>query len=202
MWDLWLERAKPIVPVIVIDDLDTAVPLAEALTEGGICLLEVTLRTDAGLEAIKKIKDAVPKAIVGAGTVTTLKQFAHVVEAGAEFVVSPGMTDSLLDAAREWGGPYLPGVATPSEVMRARDAGFTHMKFFPAAAAGGIPMLNSIRGPLPDVKFCPTGGIDIDSSRHYLALDNVFAVGGSWLTPKKLIENRDWNAITGIAIAS
>lgn len=202
MWDLWLDQAKPLVPVIVIDDLDTAVPMAEALTAGGVCLLEVTLRTPCALEAIQLIKESVPKAILGAGTVTSVQQFEQVVDAGVEFVVSPGFTPELLTAAAEWGGAYLPGVATPSEVMQVREAGFKYMKFFPAVPAGGVPMLKAIGAPLPDVQFCPTGGIDMESSHHYLALNNVFAVGGSWLTPKDLMAAKDWNAITSIAIAS
>ena len=202
MWDLWLECAKPVMPVIVIDDLETAVPMAQALVAGGVRLLEVTLRTAHGLEAIKEIKNAVPEAIVGVGTVTSSKDLENALKEGAEFAVSPGFTRDILACAREWGGPFLPGVLTPTEVMQVRDAGFMWQKFFPAAAAGGVDMLKSLGGPFADVRFCPTGGIGPETYHDYLALKNVFAVGGSWLTPKEAMSARNWQAITTIAIAT
>lgn len=201
MWDLWLERTKPLVPVLVINDLEDAVPMAQALVDGGVHLLEVTLRTACGLEAIREIRANVPEVIVGVGTVTSAAQLNDALKVGAEFVVSPGFTRNLLDAAREWGGPYLPGVATPSEVMQAAEAGFTRMKFFPAVAAGGRDMLRSIGAPLPDISFCPTGGISAETYGDYLELKNVFAVGGSWLTPDKLVSARNWQGITELAAA-
>lgn len=201
LWDLWLERAKPLVPVMVIQNPEDAVPMAKALVEGGVRLLEITLRTSHGLDAIALIKQEVPGAIVGVGTVTSAQQLQDALKKGAEFVVSPGLSAGLLAAAREWGGPYLPGVATPSEVMQAREAGFKYQKFFPAAAAGGIAMLKAFSGPFSDVKFCPTGGIAQENYQDYLALANVFAVGGSWLTPAEAVSARNWQAITALAIA-
>jgi len=201
-WDLWLERAKPLVPVIVIDDLEQAVPMAQALVDGGVRLLEVTLRTELGLDAIRLIKRDVPDAIVGVGTVTSARQLEDALNMGAEFAVSPGISQELLDCARNWGGPYLPGVATPSEVMQARQAGFRYQKFFPAAAAGGLDMLNAFAGPFHDVMFCPTGGIGGENYQQYLQANNVFAVGGSWLTPKEALSAQNWQAITALAIAS
>ena len=201
-WDLWLERAKPLVPVIVIDDPDHAVPMAQALVDGGVRLLEVTLRTEHGLEAIRTIKKEVPDAIVGVGTVTNAQQLEDALHAGAEFAVSPGMSQELLDCARNWGGSYLPGVATPSEVMQARNAGFKYQKFFPAGAAGGIEMLKAFSGPFHDVMFCPTGGVGADNYQKYLQQNNVFAAGGSWLTPKEAISAQNWQALTALAIAS
>ncbi|ASP40928.1 keto-deoxy-phosphogluconate aldolase [Bacterioplanes sanyensis] len=202
MWDLWIERAKPVMPVIVIDDPDHAVPLAQALVEGGVRLLEITLRTAAGMQAISQIKRAVPEAIVGVGTVTSARQLEDALHRGAEFAVSPGSSPELLACAQEWGGPYLPGVATPTEVMQAREAGFRYQKFFPASAAGGTAMLKALAGPFADVAFCPTGGIGADNYRDYLALNNVFAVGGSWLTPKTAVSAQNWQALTSLAIAS
>lgn len=201
MWDLWLERAKPLVPVIVINSPEEAVPLAKALVEGGVRLLEVTLRTAHGLDAIERIRQEVPEAIVGVGTVTSASQMESALKKGAQFVVSPGSSDDLFRCATEWGGPFLPGVATASEVMRAREAGFRYQKFFPATAAGGIPMLKAFSGPFSDVMFCPTGGIGQDNYHDFLALKNVFAVGGSWLTPGDAVSAQNWQAITSLAIA-
>jgi len=201
MWDLWLDRAKPLVPVMVIEDPEDAVPMAQALVQGGVRLLEITLRTRHGLEAITRIKHEVPGAIVGVGTVTSAQQMEDALNRGAEFVVSPGISPELLECARRWGVPYLPGVATPSEVLQARAAGFKYQKFFPAAAAGGIEMLKAFSGPFADVKFCPTGGIGQKNYQDYLALNNVFAVGGSWLTPAEAVSARNWQAITTMAIA-
>jgi 2-dehydro-3-deoxyphosphogluconate aldolase/(4S)-4-hydroxy-2-oxoglutarate aldolase len=186
---------SPVIPVIVINDMDDAVPLAQALVNGGLKVLEVTLRTDLGLQAITKIKQTIPEAIVGAGTVITPADVEKSVAAGAEFLVSPGCTGSLIDAALENSVPLLPGVATPSEAMKLLERGIAHMKFFPAQAAGGIPMLKSIAGPLPQLKFCPTGGITEANAPDFLALANVLCVGGTWMLDKALIEARDWVAI-------
>lgn len=202
MWEEWLQQTKPIVPVIVINHIEDAVPMAQALVKGGVHLLEITLRTGCAYDAIREISQNVPDAIVGVGTVTRPAELDTAVNHGAKFVISPGFTPSLLEAANAWGGAYLPGVATPGEVMLAREAGFSRMKFFPAEAAGGIDMLKSIGAPLPDVSFCPTGGINARTSSDYLALGNVFAVGGSWLTPNNLIQNKDWDGITHIAETS
>lgn len=193
---------SPVIPVIAIDDLAHAVPLAQALVAGGIRVLEVTLRTEHGLAAIRAIIEAVPKAIVGVGTLTRPEEFTAARDAGAVFGVSPGLTPELIAAARSSGLPLLPGVMTPSEVMAARAAGFLQLKLFPAVPAGGVAMLNAIAGPLPDVMFCPTGGISEDSAPRFLALDNVACVGGSWLTPKDAIKAGDWARITALATAA
>lgn len=187
---------SPVMPVMVINQLDQAVPLARALVEGGLKVLEITLRTPVALDAIRRIKAEVPGAIVGAGTIINVQTLHQAIEAGAEFIVSPGVTDSLLDAALASGVPLLPGVITPSEVMRLLDRGITAMKFFPAEAAGGIPMLKSIGGPLPQVTFCPTGGVNPKNAVEYLALSNVACVGGSWMAPSELVDAGDWAEIT------
>jgi len=193
---------SPVIPVIVIDDIDDAVPMAQALVNGGLKVLEVTLRTDFGLEAISRIKQQVSGAIVGAGTVITAEDLEKAVAAGSEFLVSPGCTDSLINAALKGSIPLLPGVATPSEAMSLLSKGISHMKFFPAQAAGGIPMLKSIAGPLPQLKFCPTGGITEANAPDFLALPNVLCVGGTWMLDKKLVANKDWAAIEKIAKAA
>lgn len=190
---------SPVMPVIVIDRLDDAVPLARALVAGGIDVLEVTLRTPAALEALRAMAAAVPEAVVGAGTVTRADQIAQCRAAGARFAVSPGLTPDLANAARIDGLALLPGVMTPSEVMVARDGGFTELKLFPAEPAGGVAMLKALSGPLPEVMFCPTGGINAGSAASYLALPNVACVGGSWLTPPELVRAGDWAAITALA---
>jgi 2-dehydro-3-deoxyphosphogluconate aldolase/(4S)-4-hydroxy-2-oxoglutarate aldolase len=187
---------SPVMPVMVINQLDQAVPLAQALVEGGLKVLEITLRTPVALEAIRRIKAEVPGAIVGAGTIINLKTLEQALDAGAEFIVSPGITDSLLTVALASGVPILPGVITPSEVMRLLDKGITAMKFFPAEAAGGIPMLKSLGGPLPQVTFCPTGGVNPKNAPDYLALSNVACVGGSWMAPAELVDRGDWAEIT------
>lgn len=202
VWNLWLERSKPLLPVIVINDITEAIPLAQALVAGGVRMLEITLRTGLGLEAIKIIKQTVPDAIVGAGTVTTVEQFEAALAYGAEFIVSPGVSPELLAKASEWNGPYLPGVATASEVMQARNAGFRYQKLFPAEVVGGLSALKALAGPFSDVKFCPTGGIEQKNYQDYLAQKNVFAVGGSWLTPKELVATQNWQAIQSLAISS
>ncbi|GAA6169365.1 bifunctional 4-hydroxy-2-oxoglutarate aldolase/2-dehydro-3-deoxy-phosphogluconate aldolase [Sessilibacter corallicola] len=190
---------SPVIPVIVIDDISQACPLAEALVAGGLKVLEVTLRTDCALEAMELIAKNIPDAIVGAGTVTTPQQVSDVVNAGAQFMVSPGSTDALIDAALASPIEILPGVATASEAMRLRERGITRLKFFPAEAAGGAPMLKSLAGPLSDLIFCPTGGITPALAPEYLKLPNVACVGGSWMVPKNLVNAGDWDAITKLA---
>ena len=189
----------PVVPVVVISDPETAVPLARALVAGGLTVIEVTLRTPAALEATRRIAQEVPDAVVGVGTVRTPLQVRESLAAGAAFLVSPGATPSLLDAMDDSGLPYLPGVSTISEMLTVAERGRTEMKFFPAEAAGGRPFLKSVSGPLPDLRFCPTGGITLDSAPDYLALGNVGCVGGSWLTPSDAVEAGDWERIRELA---
>ena len=192
-------RASPVMPVLAIDRLDQALPLAEALLSGGIATLEITLRTPVALEAIRCIRRAFPDAYVGAGTVTTPEALRQVAEAGASFAVSPGLTRPLLEAAASSAIPLLPGVMTPTEVMTAMDAGFRFLKLFPAEQAGGIPMLKALAGPFKELRFCPTGGIGPASAPAYLAQPNVLCVGGSWLTPRAMLEAGDWRAIEALA---
>ena len=192
---------SPVIPVLVIDDVTVAEPLARALVQGGLCVLEVTLRTPAALEAIKRMK-CVEGALVGAGTILGAADANRAVEAGASFLVSPGLIGSLLPASQELGVPLLPGVATATEVMRGLEQGLTAFKFFPAEAAGGLAMLRSFAGPFPQVGFCPTGGIDTSNVKDYLALPNVACAGGSWVAPRSLVSTRDWAAITALARAS
>ena len=199
---LEIMRASPVIPVIAIDKFEHAVPLARALVAGGIRVLEITLRTEHGLPAIRAIAESVPDAIVGVGTLTSPEEFTASRDAGAVFGVSPGLTPALIEAAKRSGLPLLPGVMTPSEVMAAREAGFRQLKLFPAVPAGGIGMLNGIAGPLADVSFCPTGGITQETAPQFLACKNVVCVGGSWLTPKAAIEAGDWDKITEIAKAA
>ncbi|WP_050468723.1 bifunctional 4-hydroxy-2-oxoglutarate aldolase/2-dehydro-3-deoxy-phosphogluconate aldolase [Herbaspirillum chlorophenolicum] len=199
---LEIMRASPVIPVIAIDKLEHAIPLAKALVAGGIRVLEITLRTEHGLPAIRAIAESVPEAIVGVGTLTAPEEFAASRDAGAVFGVSPGLTPALIEAAKRSGLPLLPGVMTPSEVMAAREAGFRQLKLFPAVPAGGIGMLNGIAGPLGDVAFCPTGGITQETAPQFLACKNVVCVGGSWLTPKAAIEAGDWGKITELARAA
>jgi 2-dehydro-3-deoxyphosphogluconate aldolase/(4S)-4-hydroxy-2-oxoglutarate aldolase len=194
-------RSARVIPVIAIDDPEHAVPLAQALVAGGICVLEVTLRTAHGLAAIRAMS-AVPGAIVGVGTLTQPEEFVAARDAGAVFGVSPGLTPALIEAARKSGLSLLPGVMTPSEVLAAREAGFRQLKLFPAVPAGGVGMLNAIAGPIPDVTFCPTGGISIDTAAQFLACKNVACVGGSWLTPKDALMAGDWARITALAKAA
>ncbi|MFJ3048012.1 bifunctional 4-hydroxy-2-oxoglutarate aldolase/2-dehydro-3-deoxy-phosphogluconate aldolase [Herbaspirillum chlorophenolicum] len=199
---LEIMRASPVIPVIAIDKFEHAIPLAKALVAGGIRVLEITLRTEHGLPAIRAIAESVPEAIVGVGTLTAPEEFAASRDAGAVFGVSPGLTPALIEAAKRSGLPLLPGVMTPSEVMAAREAGFRQLKLFPAVPAGGIGMLNGIAGPLGDVAFCPTGGITQETAPQFLACKNVVCVGGSWLTPKAAIEAGDWDTITELARAA
>lgn len=194
-----LLRQAPVLPVLAIDHLDDAVPLARALVEGGLPVLEVTLRTNAALSAIRRIADQVPDAIVGAGTVLTAADLAAVVAAGAAFAISPGATDALYVAACDITIPWIPAVATASELMRGLEHGHRRFKFFPAEAAGGVAALKSFAGPFPQAKFCPTGGIDAASAPRYRALANVVTVGGSWMVPKDALQSRDWERITALA---
>jgi 2-dehydro-3-deoxyphosphogluconate aldolase/(4S)-4-hydroxy-2-oxoglutarate aldolase len=194
-------RTSAVIPVIAIDDPDHAVPLAKALVAGGIRVLEVTLRTQHGLQAIRAMSE-VEGAIVGVGTLTQPEEFAAARDAGAVFGVSPGLTDALIGAAKSSGLPLLPGEMTPSEVMKAREVGFKQLKLFPAVPAGGVGMLNGIGGPLPDVTFCPTGGISQENAPAFLALKNVACVGGSWLTPADAMKAGDWDLITDLAKAA
>ncbi len=198
---LEIMRTSSVIPVIAIDDPSHAVPLARALVAGGIRVLEVTLRTSHGLEAIRAMSQ-VEGAIVGVGTLTQPHEFAAARDAGAVFGVSPGLTPALIEASKKSGLPLLPGVMTPSEVMAAREAGFSQLKLFPAVPAGGIGMLNAIYGPLPDIVFCPTGGISQESASLFLACKNVACVGGSWLTPKDAILAGNWDRITELAKAA
>lgn len=191
--------ATSVMPVMVIDRIDDAVPLAQALVEGGIRVLEITLRTEAGLEAVKRIRQEVPGAIVGVGTISSPQLLEASIEAGAAFGVSPGTPPTLLKAIVASGLPFFPGVATMTEVMQVMEAGLTVMKFFPAVAAGGVKMLESFAGPFPQVEFCPTGGINAANAPEFFKLKNVVCVGGSWLTPKNLIANGDWAGITRLA---
>ena len=191
--------AGKVVPVIAIDDLSTAVDLAHALVEGGIPTLEITLRTPAGLEAIRQIKKEVPNAIVGAGTVTNGEQLKAVTDAGAVFAISPGFNINFAKAAEKSSIAVIPGIATPGELMLALEHGIDTMKLFPAEVVGGKAMLKALYGPFADVRFCPTGGISLETAPEYLALPNVLCVGSSWLTPKAAVQNKDWAAITKLA---
>jgi 2-dehydro-3-deoxyphosphogluconate aldolase/(4S)-4-hydroxy-2-oxoglutarate aldolase len=189
----------PVVPVVVIEDASDAVPLARALAAGGLPAIEVTLRTPAALEAIRGIAREVPEAVVGAGTVIRPGQVAEAVAAGSRFLVSPGWTDVLLEAMRASGVPFLPGVSTASEVVALLERGVREMKFFPAQAAGGTAYLKSLSGPLPQARFCPTGGIGATSAPDYLALPNVGCVGGSWMLPQDAVAARDWDRVEALA---
>ncbi|GAB7127621.1 bifunctional 4-hydroxy-2-oxoglutarate aldolase/2-dehydro-3-deoxy-phosphogluconate aldolase [Silvimonas sp. JCM 19000] len=195
-------RSCPVMPVLVIEKTEHAVPLAKALVAGGIRVLEVTLRTEAALEAVRLIAEQVPEAIVGVGTVIRPEQFKQSVEAGARFAVTPGLTPKLVAGAREAGIPLLPGVMTPSEVIYALEEGFDALKLFPAEQAGSYGMLKALGGPLAEVLFCPTGGVTPESAPKLLALPNVGCVGGSWLAPKDKLAAGDWAAITELAKAA
>jgi 2-dehydro-3-deoxyphosphogluconate aldolase / (4S)-4-hydroxy-2-oxoglutarate aldolase len=189
----------PVIPVVVIDDEAAAVPMARALVAGGLPVIELTLRTPAGLSAIKRIAEEVPDAVVGAGTVLTRADVSAAVGAGSRFLVSPGCTPGLLDAMLSSGVPVLPAAATASEVLVLLERGLTHAKFFPAKPAGGVPYLKALAGPLPMVRFCPTGGIDLATAPEFLALPNVVCVGGSWLTPADAVAAGDWDRIEQLA---
>lgn len=194
-----LAAQGPVIPVIVLQTVEEAVPLAQALVAGGVRVLEVTLRTPVALEAMRAIVRDVPGAIVGAGTLRSAADVQAAVDAGCVFGVSPGYTAEVGDACRRLGLPLLPGVATASEVMAASAAGHRFLKFFPATAAGGVPMLKALAGPFPDIVFCPTGGITVETAPQFLALPNVKVCGGSWLTPADAVTARDWSRITRLA---
>lgn len=190
---------SPVIPVVTIDDPQHAVPLARALVDGGIRIIELTLRTGTALESLRFIADEVPEILVGAGTILTPSQADAAVAAGARFLVSPGVTPGLLDHMLALDVPLLPGVATVGEVMAVLERGLYAMKFFPAGPAGGPSYLAAIGAPIPKVRFCPTGGVSLGSAPDYLKLPNVACVGGSWLTPKSLVEAGAWAAITDMA---
>jgi 2-dehydro-3-deoxyphosphogluconate aldolase/(4S)-4-hydroxy-2-oxoglutarate aldolase len=194
--------AGPVMPVVVIDDPAKAVPLARALVAGGIRAIEITLRTPRALEAVRAIAAEVPDAIAGVGTVLTAADLAAAAAAGARFAISPGATTALLAAARASALPYIPAIATASELMAAMEAGYSVCKFFPAAQAGGVPALRALAGPFPQARFCPTGGIDAANAPAYLALPNVVCVGGSWITPRAALEAGDFAAIERLARAA
>ncbi len=191
-------QISPIVPVVVIENIKDAVPLAQSLVEGGIQIIEVTLRSSCALEAIELIAKNVPKMRVGAGTILNPTQLEQAQNRGAEFLISPGLTIKLLEHAKKKDMPLIPGVSSSSEVMQALELGYNALKFFPAEYCGGVKLLNAFNGPFKGVKFCPTGGISIDNMHSYLNLENVLCVGGSWLTPKNLIQNKEWDKITEI----
>ncbi|MBL8552538.1 MAG: bifunctional 4-hydroxy-2-oxoglutarate aldolase/2-dehydro-3-deoxy-phosphogluconate aldolase [Hyphomonadaceae bacterium] len=193
--------AAKIIPLVTLDDADDAVPMAKALMAGGLNVLEVTLRTPASLAALEKIAK-VDGAIVGAGTVLSAADVESASEAGAQFLISPGFRGRLARAAADARLPFLPGVATATEIMRARDVGLSLLKFFPAEAAGGAKSVKAFAGPFPGVRFCPTGGVDAGNARDYLNLPNVVCVGGSWMTPRDAIAAKDWAKITALAKAA
>jgi 2-dehydro-3-deoxyphosphogluconate aldolase / (4S)-4-hydroxy-2-oxoglutarate aldolase len=192
-------RLAPVVPVLTVQGPQDAVPLAAALTEGGLPAIEVTLRTPGALAAIEAIARAVPGARIGAGTVTSAVQARAAMSAGACFLVSPGVTPSLAEAGLAWSVPLLPGAATASEAMTLAELGYQVLKFFPAEPAGGIAYLKALAGPLPHLRFCPTGGIDLAAAPRYLALPNVVCVGGSWVTPAAAVAAKDWAQVTHLA---
>jgi 2-dehydro-3-deoxyphosphogluconate aldolase/(4S)-4-hydroxy-2-oxoglutarate aldolase len=192
-------RLSPVMPVVTFTDPAVAIDVARALVRGGIRVIEVTLRTPVALEAMELIAKSVPEITVGAGTVLSLADLKASAEAGAAFAISPGATDALLSAGTSGPIPYLPAVATASELMAGLAAGYQCFKFFPAGAAGGIPLLNALGGPFPDARFCPTGGISQSTVKSYLDLPNVLCAGGSWLTPAEAMKNKDWTLIESLA---
>ncbi|HTF84563.1 MAG TPA: bifunctional 4-hydroxy-2-oxoglutarate aldolase/2-dehydro-3-deoxy-phosphogluconate aldolase [Cellvibrio sp.] len=193
-------KVAPVIPVMVVERIEDAVPLAQALYNGGLKVLEITLRTPCALDAITAMVENLPAdAVIGAGTIITPADLEKAVKAGSSFLVSPGTTPALIEAAKASAVPLLPGVATPTEAMHLLVEGFTHQKFFPAEAAGGVPMLKSIGGPLPQITFCPTGGIDLAKAPTYLALPNVACVGGTWMAPKELMKAGRWDEIERLA---
>ena len=195
-------KTAPVIPVLVINKPEDAVPLATALVEGGLKVLEITLRSDAAMAAIESMAKALPDAIVGAGTVNHPAQMQQVKNAGARFVVSPGFTEALGTAANNCSLPYLPGVMTPAEILAANQSGLDALKFFPASQAGGPAFLKSLAGPFQDIVFCPTGGINADNAGDYLSLANVLCVGGSWVAPSAAVKDGKWAEITALATAA
>jgi 2-dehydro-3-deoxyphosphogluconate aldolase/(4S)-4-hydroxy-2-oxoglutarate aldolase len=192
----------PVMPVVVVEDVAAAVPLARALVAGGLPAVELTLRTPAALDAIRSIADEVPEILVGAGTVLSSGQAKQAADAGARFLVSPGTTPGLLSGMADTGLPFLPGTATVSEVLTVLEAGLTEMKFFPAEASGGVAFLKSVAGPVPDARFCPTGGITAGTAPAYLGLPNVGCVGGTWITPADAVAAGDWPRVEALARAA
>ncbi len=192
-------KLQPVVPVLIVEDAKTAVPLARALVAGGLKAIEITLRTDAALEAVRLVAQEVEGAVVGAGTILNAAHYAAAVDAGSQFIVSPGTTQELLDVARDSDIPLLPGAATASEVMALREEGYKVLKFFPAEQAGGAAYLKALSSPLAGTLFCPTGGISLKNAMDYLSLPNVVCVGGSWVAPKELVSAGDWAGITKLA---
>lgn len=193
-----LQQAYPVMPVLAVHRVEDAIPLAQALKAGGLKVLEVTLRTEAAIDVIREMKK-VDGIIVGAGTVTRVEQLQKLEQVGADFAISPGATPRLLDAGLQASMPFLPAVASVSEMMQGMELGYTHFKFFPAAASGGVSALKAFAGPFPDVCFCPTGGISVKDFRDYLALDNVACVGGSWIVPADALNQGDWGRIEQLA---
>lgn len=190
---------QPVIPVLLIDKVEHAVPLARALAKGGLPAIEITLRTAAALQAIKAVANEVPEAIVGAGTILDAKNYQDAVAAGSRFIVSPGVTRNILDAANDSAVPLLPAAITPGEMLSLRDEGYRYLKFFPAEQSGGAAFLKAMSSPLADLSFCPTGGISLANANNYLSLPNVICVGGSWVAPANLVEAGDWDAITKLA---
>ena len=189
----------PIVPVLVIKNVEDALPIAKALLAAGIKVLEVTLRTPAALDVIKIIAQELPEACIGAGTVTNREMLQRCEDAGAKFAISPGLTKDLLQAGNEGSIALIPGISSISEMMDGIDYGYDHLKFFPAEASGGVKAIQSIGGPFPDIRFCPTGGINLSNVSNYLALPNVSCCGGSWLVTDEIVKNKDWSKITELA---
>lgn len=192
-------QGQPVIPVVTLERLADAVPLAEALVKGGLSTIEITLRSDIGLDAIRLVSEDVPHAAIGAGTVLSTRQFEQAEVAGARFVVSPGTTQELLEAARDSDMPFLPGALTPSEFMSMYEEGYSLLKFFPAEPSGGAQYLAALAAPLPEIRFCPTGGITRANAAGYLELPNVVSVGGSWPCPLDLVRDGQWGRITELA---
>ncbi|EIF51323.1 bifunctional 4-hydroxy-2-oxoglutarate aldolase/2-dehydro-3-deoxy-phosphogluconate aldolase [Sulfurovum sp. AR] len=193
-------QVSPIVPVIALENMNDAVPLAEALLEGGINIMEITLRTDAGLGSIEAISKALPQMHVGAGTVLNASDFKDAVDHGAAFVFSPGISEELMQTSRELDVALIPGVATASEVMLAKNNGFEHCKLFPATLAGGFEILKAFGGPFPSMRFCPTGGVNLSNINDFLSMENVLCAGGSWIVPKQCMKEKDFKQITTLCI--
>ena len=198
-FETWLTQSKPVIPVIVIEELEHAVPLAKALVAGGVRLLEITMRTPVALAAIEKIAKEVPDAIIGVGTVTPATHIQQAYDVGAQFAISPGISETLITKSQDLSLPFMPGVMTPTDIIKGIEFGLHDFKFYPAEQAGGTTMLNAFAGPFDNIRFCPTGGISVDNFKQYLALKNVMAVGGSWLCPRNLLNQQDWAAIEVLA---
>ncbi len=194
-------KVSPVVPVIILEHAADAIPLAEALLAGGINIMEITLRTSAALDAISLLTKTLPELWIGAGTVVTPDQLCQVTAAGAKFAISPGQTEAMLNAGMKGSIPFIPGIASPAELMMGLERGYTHFKLFPAEATGGIGMLRALYGPFPNARFCPTGGISAKNHQDYLALPNVDCVGGSWLVPEEALRQRNWSLIKDLATA-